>query len=219
MLLRYGLAVFLQLTILQFATPTVLAQTILKPTQNPFYQPPTDLSGYAPGDIIRSRPTPGPIGAAQKYFPIYIQSSFQILYRTTSALGDPVASMVTILIPYNAPCNKILAYQTAYDSSDPNCSPSYTLQQASDLTTYDPIFMAAALQKGWVVSTADYEGLQAQFVSGLMSGQGTLDSIRATLASGSLTGVRKDAVYALWGYSGGALGLRMGRQAAAHLRP
>ena len=66
--------------------------------------------------------------------------------------------------------------------------------------------MAAALNNGWVVATPDFEGLNAAVVAGVGSGQAVLDSVRATLASGSITGVDTDATYALWGYSGGALG-------------
>ncbi|KAF2159512.1 hypothetical protein M409DRAFT_70962 [Zasmidium cellare ATCC 36951] len=187
------------------APSSLFPRAILKPTEDPFYQPPTDLGSLQPGEIIRSRTTPGPIGAAQQYTSINIQTSYQLLYRTTDALGNASAAAVTIIIPHNPSYDKVLAYQTAYDSSDPNCSPSYTLQQKSNETTYDPLFMAAALEKGWIVSTSDYEGLEAQYVAGLVAGYATLDSVRATLASGSVTGVSSNATYALWGYSGGAL--------------
>lgn len=183
-----------------FAAPSpLIPRAILKPSEDPFYQPPTNLASLQPGEIIRSRTTPGPIGAAQQYTSINIQTSYQLLYRTTDALGNASAAACTIIIPHNPSYDKVLAYQTAYDSSDPNCSPSYTLQQKSNETTYDPLFMAAALEKGWIVSTSDYEGLEAQYVAGLVAGYATLDSVRATLASESVTGVLPNATYALWG--------------------
>lgn len=175
------------------------------PLNDPFYRAPENISSYSPGEIINTRSTPGPIGAAQQYTSVAIKASYQLLYATTNAQGNIVPSVCTVIVPENAKHDKVLAYQTAYDSSDPNCSPSYTLQQKSNQTTYDPLFMVAGLNQGWIVTTADYEGLEAQFVNGLMSGYATLDSIRATLASTALTGVLPNATTTLWGYSGGAL--------------
>ena len=49
----------------------------------------------------------------------------------------------------------------------------------------------------------DYEGPLASFTAGVQSGHATIDSIRAVLNSGF--GLRPDARYAMYGYSGGAL--------------
>lgn len=65
--------------------------------------------------------------------------------------------------------------------------------------------MAAALNLGWWVFTTDYEGLDAQFAVGLQSGQAVLDSVRAILREGPEVGLSESPLYALWGYSGGAL--------------
>jgi hypothetical protein len=65
--------------------------------------------------------------------------------------------------------------------------------------------MAAALNLGWWVFTTDYEGLDAQFTVGLQSGQAVLDSVRAILREGPNIGLSESPLYALWGYSGGAL--------------
>ena len=188
------------------AAPSLLPRAIPKLTEDSWYNVElTALSDLQPGAIIRSRTTPGPIGVLEGFSSVKIKSSYQLLFRTTDAQGAPAAAAVTIIIPNDAHFDKILAYQAAYDSSDPNCSPSYTLQLESKKSSYDPLFMAGALEQGWIISTADYEGLDAAFVSGLTSGYSTLDSVRATLQSGQVTGVSANATYALWGYSGGAL--------------
>lgn len=203
---RSLLACVVGLSILGAATPLLHSRDVLlKPKDDPFYVPPINLDDYRPGDIIRSRPTPGPIGAAQNITSVNIQGAYQLFYRTTDAIGHAAAAMTTVLVPYNAQYDKLVAYAAAYDSSDNNCSPSYTLQKESNVTSYDPLFMAALLEEGWVVTTADYEGLDAAFVAGVQSGQMNLDAIRATLASEHITGVFANATYALWGYSGGAL--------------
>lgn len=175
-------------------------------TADPWYDVDnTTLSAMQPGAIIRSRTTPGPIGVLSGLETVKVNSSYQLLFRTTDALGDPAAVAATIIIPYNAQFDKLLAYEAAYDSSDPNCAPSYTLQFESKNSSYDPLFMAGALEQGWVVCTADYSGLNGAFVAGLSAGYSTLDSVRAALQSENVTGILPNATYALWGYSGGAL--------------
>ena len=65
--------------------------------------------------------------------------------------------------------------------------------------------MAAALNLGWWVFTTDYEGLKAEFTTGLQSGHAVLDSTRAVLSEGPSVGLSHSPRYALWGYSGGSL--------------
>lgn len=77
--------------------------------------------------------------------------------------------------------------------------------------------ITAALNKGYYVVSADYEGLHGAFTSGLQAGYATLDSVRAALSptSTSLTGLSSSALYAMWGYSGGSLASEW----AAELQP
>jgi hypothetical protein len=105
----------------------------------------------------------------------------------------------------------VVNYQVAEDSGgEINCAPSYTLQTGSD-SKYagtggiEAALIAAALNQGWIVNSPDWEGPKSTFVDGFGAGQATLDSIRAALASESITGVSPQAKIQLWGYSGGAL--------------
>ena len=75
--------------------------------------------------------------------------------------------------------------------------------------------LAASLQQGWWIMTPDYEGLDARFAVGLLSGHATLDSTRVALREGPKVGLSKTARYAMWGYSGGALAVEW----AAELQP
>ena len=63
--------------------------------------------------------------------PITVDSVYQYLYRTTDSMGHAVASASMLIVPYNADPSKLLAYETIYDSSNPDCSPSYTLRYGS----------------------------------------------------------------------------------------
>lgn len=182
------------------------ASSVPEPSQDPFYTDAVaNISSYALGAIIRHRPSPGPIATYGSSLPLNIKGAHQILFRSTDSLGNAIAAVTTVLIPYNADSTKLLSYQEAYDTADVNCSPSYTLLQASNKTSAEVLLISGALEQGWYVSVPDYEGLQAEFIAGVISGQVTLDSVKAALASSSFTGVSSTARAALLGYSGGAL--------------
>lgn len=65
--------------------------------------------------------------------------------------------------------------------------------------------MGTLLDQGYYVVTPDYEGPKSTFTVGLQSGKATLNSIRAVLSSGNLTGIDSDAEVMMWGYSGGTI--------------
>ncbi|KAK4495560.1 hypothetical protein PRZ48_001225 [Zasmidium cellare] len=156
------------------------AKAVLLPSQDPFYAQPSNISSYAPGAIIDARSMPTNINSLFPNEPnITVEEAYQYLYRTTDSLGNAVAAVTTLLVPYNADSSKLLSYQTAY--------------------------ITAALDQGWYVVTSDYEGLQAQYVAGVQAGYATLDSVRAVFNDVSTNGVDSKARYVMWGYSGGSL--------------
>lgn len=200
------------------ATPAA-ANPSVKPSDDPFYiSPVSNLSSYDNGAIIRWRPAPAAIASLNSQKPLNVKAVYQVLYRTSDSSLQPAVAVTTIIIPNNADPTKLLAYQTAYDQSDNNCCPSYTLQQGSNATTnanIEILLIGAALRQGWYVSTPDYEGIYAQYVAGLMAARGTLDSVRAALASAAFTNISANAQYSMWGYSGGSLASEW----AAELQP
>ncbi|WYZ41024.1 hypothetical protein EsH8_IV_001365 [Colletotrichum jinshuiense] len=110
---------------------------------------------------------------------------------------------------------KLLAYQTAYDSANNDCSPSYAFQAGANTTTLTDIAMiAAALNNGWYVVSSDYESLTAAYSSGLQAGYATLDSVRVALSTESTTqtGLSAKARYAMCGYSGGSIASEWGAE-------
>src|SRR5262245_45119896 len=68
------------------------------PRDDAFYRPPTPLPSGRPGDVISSRAsrfTLDPINKA----PVADVTARQVLYRSTDALGQPMAVSGTVLVP------------------------------------------------------------------------------------------------------------------------
>lgn len=182
----------------------------LPPSQDPFYKPDgSSWKDVLPGTILKQRDiTPRGIGNLTTL--ANLQNAYQLLYRTTDVHGLPSYTVTTILKPPNANPLLHMSYQPATDSPDIDCAPSYGLQAGASPTAFGAQTelygaMSPFLEGGVIVSVPDYEGPQAAFTVGPESAKGVLDSIRAVLKSGGLTGVSPNASTTLVGYSGGAL--------------
>ncbi|EDK46709.1 hypothetical protein LELG_04890 [Lodderomyces elongisporus NRRL YB-4239] len=177
------------------------------PKVDEFYTPPDDFRDYKVGDILKLRKTLA--GLRSMYLPINIKNSWQLMVRSENTFGEASYMITTVMEPFNADPAKILSYQTFQDSADLDCSPSFSVQQgASRLdigAQFDMTFILMALQNGYYVVSPDYEGPQSAFLAGRQAGKAILDSIRAVLRSGEITGISQDAEVAMWGYSGGAM--------------
>jgi len=173
--------------------------TPIPPKQDPWYQlPAVTLEDLEPGHVLQVRPAPGNLTCAVGN----ASAAWNIMYRTTGSRYQPTWAVTTLFAPLGKPDgNAVLSYQTHYDSADLNASPSFSLYQGA------PEDIAEALGRGWYVAVPDYEGPLASFTAGVMSGHATIDSIRAIASASGLleTGISRDARYAMWGYSGGAL--------------
>jgi hypothetical protein len=66
-----------------------------------FYAAPAGFESTAPGTILRYRRAPRPI-TLNSITPIRPKNAWQILYRTQNSVGEPKATVVTVLEPYNA---------------------------------------------------------------------------------------------------------------------
>jgi hypothetical protein len=192
------------------------------PTEDPFYTPPSGFESTSPGTILRQRTPPYPI-AAFGVSPVQIKASYQLLYTTTDSFGNATATVSTILVPHNADYTKLLSYQVAEDAADPNCAPSFAFQQAASsggsggeiMPEAELLLIESALQQGWVVTVPDHLGPKGTFLANILSGQATLDNIRAAIASSSFSGISSSPTITMWGYSGGSLATGF----AAELQP
>ncbi|BAE46129.1 lipase family protein [Rhodococcus erythropolis] len=173
------------------------------------------LSSYAPGDVLKTRTVP--------YHVVNVVTplqAVQVLYRSTDALGRPIANVTSILRPPNAQPGKVLSYQSVYDSLNPDDSPSRAIAGNAPIGQWTPsgrnfnlggtmvsgevAMFGPMLAAGYTVVIPDTEGPDADFAAGPEYGMLTLDSLRAARAVPE-TGIAADAKVALMGYSGGAI--------------
>jgi hypothetical protein len=82
-------------------------QTVL-PDDDPFYSPPLGYENTKPGDVLRYRLVPRPITIDNKK-EIRPKEAWQILYRTQTSMGDPTATVVTLLVPHKAKPNQLFS--------------------------------------------------------------------------------------------------------------
>lgn len=135
------------------------ATALLAPSQDPFYTPPAGFASKAPGTVLRSRTVQT---AFLGLVPNPVQG-YQLLYRTTATNGSAIATVTTVFKPFGAALDKFVSFQTAYDSSDTVCDPSYNYQLGSNNTdlivAFESLILQAYITEGYIVSAPDYEGL------------------------------------------------------------
>ncbi|MDL4773309.1 MULTISPECIES: lipase family protein [Thermomonosporaceae] len=191
------------------------------PAEDPFYKPPSPLPDGKPGDIIRSRPsvfTMDPIGKA----PYGGVKSWQVLYRSESVQGVPIAVSGSVLVPdkpwTGGGQRPLVSYTVGTRGLGDSCAPSYTLTQGID---YEELFIADALGKGWAVTVTDMEGLgtpgQHTYEVGGSQGKAVLNMARAAQRLPD-AGLGAGPV-AVWGYSQGGTSAGWAAELAASYAP
>lgn len=177
------------------------------PLQDSFYVVPDNLDGVKDGTILKSRPAPAPVNDI--FFEVKVQNTWQLLVKSTDSHGNANAIVTTVFEPFNADPSKLVSYQTWEDCSNLDCLPSHAFLKGASITTVNSAlelyWIQLALNEGYYVVSPDYEGPKSAFGASIQAGHATLDSVRAALSSGSITGINADAKVALWGYSGGSI--------------
>ena len=203
------IAACLAIVLALHAAPASAAAPSQLPSSDPFYAytGSTPLADISPGTVLKTRSIQVVIGGIPAP-----NSAEQVLYRTTGELGQPTASVATIIKPLTsaipvigAATTKLVSYQTFYDALGSQCDPSYTLQGGNSSyqdAQIDAGLMQPYLAAGDTVVTADYEGEGLDWASGQESGYNTLDAIRA--AENYLSAPRSTSV-GMVGYSGGSI--------------
>lgn len=167
----------------------------IPPSQDPFYTAPPAFEKAASGTVLRARHAPGNLTSVVKN----CSEAYQILYRTTDARFNPSWAVTTLYVPKTGSGTELLSFQVPYNTPSLDHSPSY------DFYFQPAVEVAASLGRGWYVNVPDHEGPLAADGANIAQGHATLDSVRAVLSPGLDIGLRPDARYAMWGYSGGAL--------------
>src|SRR5690606_3604707 len=136
----------------------------------------------------------------------------QVLYRSTDALGQPMAVGGTVLVP-DAPwtgggSRPLVSYAAGTRGVGDDCAPSYALSQGAD---YEGLFIRALLDRGWAVAVSDCQGVGTPgthtYMVGPAQGHAVLDMARAALRLPD-TDLSPSTPVGLMGYSqgGGAAG-------------
>lgn len=199
----FGLSLRTAAALLALAPGHAFAAGPTPPASDPFYAYAGPLKAVAPGTVLRARQV---TISAEGALPTL--TATQVLYRTTNQLGEPDATVATIIRPPVATGPpKLLSYQTFYDGVASTCRPSYALQggtqpAGSTASIEEPILFDYVSQ-GFTVVTSDYEGSTDDYGAGRQSGYATLDAIRAAEYVLNLT--PKTSPVGLIGYSGGSI--------------
>lgn len=192
------------------------------PAPDPFYQytEDTPLSSIQPGTVLKTRTIQYRILG----LPLPLKA-VQLLYRSTDAMSRPSVNVTTVIKPNCLLClnkNKVISYQSLYDSLNPEDSPSRAIAGGKRLPDivpgFETILFAPFLIKGYTIVVPDTEGQKANFAVGPEEGYNTLDSVRAAMRSPA-TGLNSDAKVALVGYSGGAIGTEWAAELAPSYAP
>jgi Secretory lipase len=192
------------------------------PSDDGFYRPPSPLPSGRPGDVISSRAsrfTLDPFNQA----PVAGVTARQVLYRSTDALGQPMAVSGTVLVPtapWGGPGSRpLVSYAVGTRGVGDDCAPSYTLSQGAD---YEGAFVKALLDRGWAVAVSDYQGLGTPglhtYMVGPAQGHAVLDMARAAQRLAG-TGLSASTPVGLMGYSQGGGGAGWAAELAAAYAP
>lgn len=202
------------------ALGTQLARATPPPAQDPFYayRGSVPLAQIAPGDVLKTRTLSYHVAG----LPLPVKA-VQLLYRTTGATGEPTVDVTSVLEPpLSAGTPEIVAYQSFYDSLNPDDEPSYAIEGGLTLGGIIPdvesLLFAPELSSGKAIVVADTEGEAADFSAGPEYGLNTLDSLRAALGSPA-TGLAGTSEIGLLGYSGGAIATEWAAELAPSYAP
>ncbi|MDO9235576.1 MAG: lipase family protein [Aquabacterium sp.] len=210
-----------QAAVAALMVPTMSSAATAVP--DPFYQytDSTPLSSIAPGTILKSRTISVYIAGLKTSY-----KATQLVYRSTDALLQPAANVTTIFAPNCASgCpnkNKVISYQSFYDSLNPEDSPSRAYAGGKRLPDILPaietVLFGSYVKKGYTVVISDTEGQKANFAAGPEYGYNTLDSIRAAFKSPQI-GLSRNAKVVMMGYSGGAIATEWAAELAPTYAP
>lgn len=188
------------------------ATRIPPPSADSFYDVPNGIEKLQPGTVLRHRKPPSRIAGFGYTAEKFLKEAHQILYRTTDKSKNATATVVTVLIPHNPDYSKVVSIESAEDAASIDCAPSFGFLEASSAypklespTAQLQVLIAEdLLNRGWIVIVPDIQGPKGAYPPNEIGAYSSLDAMRATLNAGELTGVKKDAKFAVWGYSGGA---------------
>lgn len=171
-----------------------------------FYVPPDPLPEGRPGDLLRYQDL-GVVGGGRGY---------KILYLSESVAGEPIAVSGLAALPDDGSFDRpVLSWAHGTTGLADACAPSKeTVQGPVEL------LLAEFLERGWVVTATDYEGLGTPglhpYLAGISEGRAVLDAIRAAR---QLPAARAGTDAVVWGHSQGGHAALFANELAAGWAP
>jgi pimeloyl-ACP methyl ester carboxylesterase len=191
------------------------------PDQDPFYFDAAPRLDAEPGDIINVRKSIFTMDPLLQ-IPHPGVNSWQIIYQSINATGQPIAVSGTVIVPTASwPDGRrpIISYAVGTRGIGDACAPSFTLSQGND---YEAQFIANLLSQGWAVAISDYEGLGTPeihtYMVGHSQGRVVLDMARAAQRLPE-AGLSAEAPVGLIGYSQGGASTGWAAQLAGSYAP
>lgn len=180
------------------------------PDGDAFYTPPTPIPGDAPGDLIWARPYDGAPADSV---------GWQVLYRSESVAGDPIAVSGLVIAPATpSGSDVVLSWAHGTTGMGDQCAPS----KGTAGMSAEGLIGGIAVDRGWTFVATDYEGLGTPgdhpYLVGLSEGRGVLDIVRAA-AQLDGAGVDTDPRVAIFGHSQGGHAALMASELAATYAP
>jgi hypothetical protein len=144
-----------------------------------FYEAPDALPAGNPGELIRAE-------AMDAYIVPGVRlraRAWRVLYRSTSAIGEPTAVSGTVLLPLQVRANTampLIGYAIGTHGIGDKAAPSRLMARGLD---YEAGLIAMVLARGWAVAVTDYQGLGTPgdhtYMVGRALGPNVLDAMRA----------------------------------------
>ncbi|MFB9503016.1 lipase family protein [Saccharothrix mutabilis subsp. capreolus] len=168
------------------------------PAEDAFFTPPDPLPAGAPGDVVRVRASEaGAITSTVR--------AWQVMYHSTSALGQPNVVTGMILIPRSVdPATApIVSFASGTYGPAFRCTPSEMERIGA---SYEQPAINDMLRAGYAVVMTDYEGYhpdpKTTYITGRSEGHAVIDIVRAAQRMPE-TGLSRDAKVVFRGYSQG----------------
>ncbi len=147
-----------------------------RPGIDAFYEQPADAATGDPGTIVKTDPLLGAPLAAR---------AWRIMYRTTTAAGEPVVAtgvIVVPLLPAPPEGRTVVSWGHPTTGAARDCAPSYAFDPFSLIEG-----LRALLDRGYAVVATDYVGMGTDgpdsYLVGITGGNAVLDAVRAARPS------------------------------------
>ncbi|OHV04862.1 triacylglycerol lipase [Mycobacterium talmoniae] len=196
-----------------------------------FYLPPEPLPAGAPGDVIRTEPSP--IAVGNDFPDAFPGAATRIMYRSTDMREHPVAVTGTYFQPtkpWEGPgARPLIAFGVGTQGQGDQCAPSrlfnvyvYHSRPLDFMLGYELLFVQRMLQRGWAVVVTDYQALGTPgvhtFVNRVAEAHAVLDAARAAYRLPD-TGLSPQGPLALYGYSQGGGAVAAAAELASSYAP